>query len=314
MHMLISHAAAPGPRCQAAIAQLTLPKLTELMGLLAPTPPTLGSAETLTPLCERIRATSLGLQGADGLVPWAATDAQQLGLTKIHGDAGWAWISPCHLTAHSNQIVMDDPQDLQLSTQDCEALRTAMKRYFEEDGITLHPLTNGTWLAFGPVFKDLPTASLERVAGTSIGPWMPQQEHAKHLRRLQSEMQMLLYTHAINDARSARGLPTVNAFWVSGTGTPLTPAVAASERLEYVDALRHSALCDDAQAWQAAWTRLDETVLTDLVQRAKSGKPVQLTLCGDRMAITLARQDQPWWNRIQHRFSTTSPQQLLQTL
>ena len=314
MHMLISHAAAPGPRCQAAIARLTLPKLTELMGLLAPTPPTLGSAETLTPLCERIRATSLGLQGADGLIPWAATDAQQLGLTKIHGDAGWAWISPCHLTAHSNQIVMDDPQDLQLSTQDCEALRTAMKRYFEEDGITLHPLSNGTWLAFGPVFKDLPTASLERVAGTSIGPWMPQQEHAKHLRRLQSEMQMLLYTHAINDARSARGLPTVNAFWVSGTGTPVAPAVAAPERLEYVDALRHSALGDDAQAWQAAWTQLDETVLADLVQRAKSGKPVQLTLCGDRMAITLARQDQPWWNRVQQRFSTTSPQQLLQTL
>lgn len=314
MHLLISHAAAPGPHCQASIAQLALPRLTDLMGLLSPTTPTLGSPETLTPLCERIRANSLGLQGPDGLVPWAATDAQQLGLTKIHGDAGWAWISPCHLTAHSNQVLMDDPQELQLSTQDCDALRAAMKRYFEEDGITLHPLTNATWLAFGAVFKDLPTASLERVAGNSIGPWMPQQERARHLRRLQSEMQMLLYTHAINDARSARGLPTVNAFWVSGTGTPATSAPAAPERLECVDTLRQAALRDDATAWQAAWAKLDETVLADLVQRAKAGKAVQLTLCGERMAVTLARQDQPWWSKIQHRFSTTSPHQLLQTL
>ena len=314
MHLLISHAAPSGPQCQAAIAQLELPNLTELLGLLSPTPPLLGSPESLTPLPERLRANSLGLQGADGLIPWAALDAQQLGLTKIHGDAGWAWITPCHLNVKSNQVQMDDPLDLNLSAQECEALRMAMKRYFEEDGITLHPLSNGTWLAFGDVFKDLPTASLERVAGASIDAWLPQQQHAKHLRRLQNEMQMLLYTHAVNDARSAQGQPTVNAFWVSGTGTPAGAPSAGGERLECIDSLRPAALRDDAHAWQAAWHTLDSTRLTDVLKRAKLNQPLQLTLCGERMAVTLELQVKPWWSRIQQRFSTSSPQQLLQTL
>ncbi len=314
MHLLISHSAPLGQQCQATIAQLDLPNLGELLGLLSASPPMLGSPDSLTPLSERLRANSLGLQGPDGLVPWAAIDAQHLGLTKIHGDAGWAWITPCHLTVQSNRVQMDDPHALDLSTQECETLRSAMKRYFEEDGITLHPLSNSSWLAFGAIFKDLPTASLERVAGSSIDPWMPQQQHAKHLRRLQNEMQMLLYTHAVNDSRTARGRPTINAFWVSGTGTPTATTAIAPERLECDDSLRPAAVRDDAQAWQQAWQTLDRTRLADLVQRTKAGKPVQLTVCGERMAVTLARQDKPWWNRIQQHFSASSPQQLLQSL
>jgi hypothetical protein len=314
MHLFISHAAPTGSNCQAAIAELSLPNLNELLGQLSPTPPLLGSPDTLTPLAERIRANNLGLQGPDGLIPWAATDAHQLGLTKIHGDAGWAWITPCHLTAQSNQVRMEDPLDLHMSTQECDILRGAMKRYFEEDKITLHPLTNGTWLAFGPVFKDLPTASLERVAGNSIDPWMPQQEHAKHLRRLQNEMQMLLYTHAVNDSRTARGLATINAFWISGTGTPGPARANAPERMDYVDCLRKSAVQDDAHAWVQAWQELDRTRLAELLQSVKAGKAVQITLSGERTAVTLETQDKPWWGRIQQRFSTATSQQLLQTL
>ena len=314
MHLLISHARPPGPHCQGAIAQLALPNLTELLGLLTATPPIVDSPEALTPLPERLRATHMGLQGLDGLLPWAAVDAQHLGLTKIHGDAGWAWVTPCHLNAQSDHILMDDPLELDVTTAECETLRAAMHRYFEEDGISLHPLSNGTWLAFGEVFKDLPTASLERVAGCAINDWMPLQESAKHLRRLQNEMQMLLYTHAVNDARSTLGKPTINAFWVSGTGTPKPSSDAGTAPLESVDTLRKAALRDDPHAWQEAWQALDHTHLADLVQRAKSAKPVQLTLCGPRMAATLELQNKPWWGRLQQRFSVSSAEQLLNSL
>jgi hypothetical protein len=47
---------------------------------------------------------------------------------------------------------------------------------------------------------------------------MPVAARAKPLRRLQNEMQMLLYTHPVNERRIARGLPAVNSFWISGTG------------------------------------------------------------------------------------------------
>ena len=99
-----------------------------------------------------------------------------------------------------------------------------MQPYFAEDGITLHPLSDTTWLAQGSVLVDLPTASLARTRSARVDGWMPRQPQAQALRRLQNEMQMLLYTHPVNDARKARFLPPVNSFWISGTGTlPATP-------------------------------------------------------------------------------------------
>ena len=288
MHLFISHAAPTGSNCQAAIAQLALPNLTELLGQLTPTPPMLGSPDTLTPLEERIRANNLGLQGPDGLVPWAATDAQHLGLTKVYGDAGWAWITPCHLSAQSNQVRMDDPLDLHVSAQECEVLRGAMKRYFEEDNITLHPLSNGTWLAFGAIFKDLPTASLERVAGASIDPWMPQQDNAKHLRRLQNEMQMLLYTHKVNTARDRAKQLNINSIWFHGSGENCQTNPNEKNSMLQVLMLRNlanAAFDQDWHAWATAWQELDATVGADLLTRANNGEPVSLTLCGEHTAL-----------------------------
>ncbi len=315
MHTVIPYAAPTGPQCQAAIAQLTLPHLAQLLGLLHPTPPLLGSPESLTPLGERVHAKSLGLQGADGLVPWAALDAEHLGLTKANGQAGWAWITPCHWRVNADHVAMDNPHTLALSAHDSDALRAAMEPYFAEDGITLHPLSDTTWLAQGAVLADLPTASLARTQGASVDAWMPREVQAQPLRRLQNEMQMLLYTHPVNDARKARALPPVNSFWISGTGTlPATPRQPPAQRVEMENSLAEAALRDDAQAWSHAWQALDQGLIAKLLARAKANEPLEITLCGERLAPTFVLQSSPWWNRLQRRFTAPPPQELLLTL
>ncbi len=323
MHLLVSHAGAGSdhPQCQSSIPHLALPKLTELLGLLTIHPPISGSPESLTPLRQRLRAQYLGLTAADGLLPWAALDAYQLGLTKIHGNAGWAWITPCHLRNQGEMFYMNDPQELRITSQECDTLRVAMQRYFQEDGITLYPLSDSTWLAHGAVFKDLPTASLERVACNTINHWFPRQESTRSLRRLQNEMQMLLHSHAVNEARKTQKLPTINAFWVSGTGTlaDTFDVNAMNQNAHTVPSwnhsLRQSAVHDDAAGWVEAWKKLDATVFAELAQRAKMGKhPLVLTLCGEHRAITLELQDKPWWMRVKQQFSASAPQQLVQSL
>lgn len=218
MHLLIPSAAPAGPQCQQKISQLRLPKLAALLRALSPTARVQGDPENLSPLHERVLALSMGLPDTDGLIPWAALDATRLGLTRQSGPRGWAWITPCHWKVQSDRVEMDDPGQLALTGDESVALRHAMQGYFQEDGITLHPLSAGTWLAQGGVFENLPTASLERVRGASVDAWMPRQAQAKPLRRLQNEMQMLLYTHPVNDTRAAHGLTPVSSFWVSGTG------------------------------------------------------------------------------------------------
>ena len=66
--------------------------------------------------------------------------------------------------------------------------------------------------------RGLATASLDRVIGRVLDPWMPRGDASRPLRRLQQEMQMLLYTHPVNEERTRGGLLPVNSFWVSGSG------------------------------------------------------------------------------------------------
>ena len=163
MHTLIPYAAPPGPRCQAALTRLALPNLQRLLAAMQPGPHLRGSEDDLTPIAERAQALAAGLDGADGLMPWAALEAQQRGLTGLHGTQGWAWVTPCHWTIQSDHVDMSDPVHLALTAHDADQLQEAMRGYFREDGITLFApapgQTHTRWLAHGAVFTDLPTAS-----------------------------------------------------------------------------------------------------------------------------------------------------------
>lgn len=316
MHTLIPFAAVAGPQCQHTLAGLKLPHLDQLLQRLVPTPLLAGKADALTPLHERIAAQSAGLAGPDGLIPWAAHDAQARGLTKLHGLDGWAWITPCHWTVHADHLQMADPAHMSLTAEDFETLWGAMEPYFAEDGITLfaHALDHPTraWLAHGAVFRDLPTASLDRVAGQKVDSWMPRQSQAKTLRRLQNEMQMLLYTHPLNDERARYKLQSINSFWVSGTGTLADPA--ASTPLKVQDALRTSALQDDGARWAQVWHDIDNTVLAAALQSLERGEPIQLTLCGDHRAVTLQHPASSLWARLTRRLAKPQTLALLKSL
>ena len=320
MHLLIAHAAPQGPQCRAALQKqggLQLPHLTQLMQRMTPVQQHTGSEDSLTPLSEHIRAAAIGIDEDDGLVPWAALAAQQdAALPRPDATEGWAWITPCHWQVNADHVEMLDPADLALTAHESATLMAAMTGYFAEDGITLHPapasVGAGTWLAHGAALKGLPTASLERARGATVDRWMPRQPQAKPLRRLQNEMQMLLYTHPLNDARLAERKTTVNSFWVSGTGdlpAHYTPPLSGNG-CTLNDTLRRSNLHDDATTWLDAWHTLDRTVLADLLTQPNA----MLTLCGEQHAHTLAQQAKPWWQRLHRRFAAPSPTALIATL
>ena len=319
MHLVISHAAPPGPRCRAASATLQLPHLQALLQKAGAQTLHTGTPDSLTPLAEHLAS---GQAYADGLVPWAAWLAQSGG----HYAQGqhWALISPCHLQIHSDHVAMQDPALLPLGEDESRTLLAAMQPYFEEDGIQLHWHSAHTWLVQGSVFQELPSASLARVRGQAIDPWIPRQSAAQTLRRLQNEMQMLLYTHAVNDARSARGQAPVNGFWISGTGSPLAAKASdnsaarplqavraptsadlgpSSPHAQYIDTLSASALRDDPQAWTQAWQTLDAQVLAPLVAPQASDPEISISLCGEQRARTWVSGRASLWQRITQSWS-----------
>jgi hypothetical protein len=301
MQLLIPYAfLADDPGCARAAAALRLPQLEQLLRRLQLTRTERLSPQTLTPPHEHALAQALGLPVHDGRIPWAAWDLARRG--RDPGTAGWAWVTPAHWQIGTDRIQMTDPATLQLSEDESRALMQAMVPWFAQDGIELHyDETPGRWLARGAPLADLASASLDRVIETDLGPWMPA---TAALRRLQNEMQMLLYTHPVNDARSVRGLPAVNSFWISGSGVldAAADAVAAATP-RVADDLRRCALQADWDGWARAWQAIDQGACRELATAHATGDPIALVLCSDRDALQFTPDAGGWRTRLQRRFS-----------
>lgn len=264
-------------------------------------------AATLSPPHERALARALGLTSdttPDGLLPWAARDAAEH--LQAGNDKAWAWITPCHWAMGHLHATLSDPAALALGEDESRALLAIMQPYFETDGITLHFLTPERWLAEGELFRDLPTASLDRVLARNVDAWLPDSQQARPLRRLQNEIQMLLYTHPFNDAREARRQLPVNSFWLSGTGA--LPAAFGPAPLDVAAPrdLAQAVFREDWTAYAEAWAALDSGAIAQLLARQRAGETVRLTLCGEHSAQTFASSPQGILARISSLFATKS--------
>jgi len=262
---------------------------------------------TLSPPHERAWALAAGWPAQDGCLPWAARAAAERGLAASDATDGWAFINLCNWHVSNGQVTLGDPAYLQIDETTDATLFKAMQSFFAEDGITLHPYKPGQWLAQSPLLADLPTASLDRVIGRNIDPWLVGSHTsaellspaAKLLRRLQNEMQMLLYTHPVNEGR---GL-TINSFWVHGTGA-LSPTTRAEP--EVIHTLRESALQQDLIGWLEAWQHVDAHVIAPMLARVAAGETQRLVLCGEHEFHVYDSAAPSIWQRLLTRFAPTS--------
>ena len=313
MHLLIPFAFCSSDGCAPVLPTLQLPNLQKLLSRLTPEPLDAGDEFSLSTPHELALARALVISVQDGLLPWAALEASKN--STIQRDGAWAFITPCHWQVGTHHIAMSGQALPDFSAEESQTLLAAMKPYFEEDGIALHFDTPNRWLACGEVFRHLPTASLDRVVGRNVENWMPRSPEAAPLRRLQNEMQMLLYTHAVNDARSARGVLPVNSFWLSGTGAlPSQFANTTKPAPIMANSLREAALNEDWNAWSNAWQALDGTECADLLAALDRGEQVQLTLCGERNAQTYTARPQHLFKRFMNLFGSQPPSSVLKQL
>ena len=240
---------------------------------------------------EMAYARALGLPSDEGETPWAAFETQTF-------NQPCAWLHPCHLDVGMTDMVMQPSARLQLTDAESRELHALISPYFEQDGITLRYRSAARWLALGAQFADFECASLSRVEGRSINDFLPDAgefPQALKLSRLQAEVQMLLYTHPISEARLARGLPTVNSFWVDGAGVlDMLPPSGGAVRLD----LCLAQAAHDEKAYLKTWQSLILSA-EELAAKALANKEtLRLTFCGDRSAISL----QPQKSGFKHKF------------
>ncbi|WP_418318770.1 hypothetical protein [Piscinibacter sakaiensis] len=315
MHLLIPHASALSPACAQTLSDLALPNLTELLGRLDRQTSFDGDEYLLSPPHERALAAHLGLRGDDGALPWAARAAAADGIDV--GDLAWGQLTPVHWQVGRDYVTLANPATLALAEAESRALFERVRELFESEGFTLRWGAPLRWYAAHDSLDGLPCASIDRVIGRNIDLWL-QTDTARFpqaglIRRLQNEVQMLLYTDPLTDQREAKGLPPVNSFWLSGCGRAQPVAEAAGLRID--DRLREPMLAENWEAWVEAWRALDAGPLGELLGALRRGDAgVALTLCGERSAQTLAAAPRNLWRRLQRHWQPVDAARWLEAL
>jgi hypothetical protein len=288
MQLIIPFASVSSETAVKHLQDLKLPHLRQLLDVLTLVDSDIGTEESFSPPHERALAQAQGLPVVDGYIPWAARRAAALGLENAQ-TLPWSFVTLCHSVVGNGSMTMEDPAQLQVSETESRQLLADMTPYFAEDGLTLHYLQSSLWLCSGVPLRDVRTASLDRVIGQDLAPWQPAQGEAARLRRLQNEMQMLLYTHTVNDTRNRARVTVINSIWLHGMGYLAKASGEASTNIEtsinMPRSLGDAALKEDWPAWVKAWEQLDATVCADLLKRVQAAEPVVLTLCGERSAL-----------------------------
>ena len=234
-------------------------------------------------------AQALGWSVPPSLLPMAAWQAAQLGLAG-DADPAWAFIDLVNCEFNQGRVRIRLPQGL--SSDDSLAFMHAMQGFFLEDGIALHPVSPGRFLARSSIFAGLPCVTTERAclqdmhALHDVAELSTQTPAQRLLRRLQNEMQMLLYTHALNADRAQ----TINSFWVSGCGE-LPTHTRTNVQLHMP--LREAYLQHDTTAWAATWSTLAQQLLAPALLQGE-----RVVLCGVDRCLTLQASATPWWQRL----------------
>lgn len=213
--------------------QPALPALSTLLGR--------GQLTRLSP-CTRLQSTvqALGLATSDlsANLPAAALRGLALGVQDTSHADDWLCLDPIHLRVEQTRLRVDDPQLLDLSAAEAEALAVSLAPTFAALG-TLYVLSPTAWnvrLHTRAPTLTPPTLTLlpplpDHITRTAIP--LPKNDATVPWRHAINEANMLLHTHPVNLAREAAGKLTVNTLWPWGNGclpastTKTTPPLEA---------------------------------------------------------------------------------------
>lgn len=224
------------------------------------------------------------------------------------GAGSWFVVQPVHIHVARDHLVLVDPRQLMLPEQDARALFDIAAPLFADYGKTLHYGDASTWFVRADDWHELRTSTPDAASGHNIDIWMPRGPAERDWRKVQNEVQMHWFNHAINEAREARGLKPVNSLWLWGgapadatlasnytdtfnlsgwtrslgtTASAMLPQILASrpqQGLALLDALLEPALATDWSRWLDAMHALEEQWFAPLLEALRGGALDHLSL------------------------------------
>ncbi|MDP8986722.1 MAG: hypothetical protein M3N97_17110, partial [Pseudomonadota bacterium] len=141
----------------------------------------------------------------------------------------WCCIAtPVHLSAGMTSVTM--PQDglVELRAAEAKLLAEDFNRTFVGAGMRLVVGRAATLVCVFDRTLQVATHDPESMAGQDVFAFQPAGSDAPRLRRLMSEMEMWLFDHAVNRARTREGALPITGLWLWGGGAIMAASTAST--------------------------------------------------------------------------------------
>jgi hypothetical protein len=109
--------------------------------------------------------------------------------------------------------------DQRVSEAERFELEPLIASHLREAGLRWVKTARGEWLAQAEHALEIRTKNVRAAVSSPLGAALPRGRDAAALRRLMTELQMLLHEHPVNQRRARAGLLEINAVWFSGEGS-----------------------------------------------------------------------------------------------
>jgi hypothetical protein len=133
------------------------------------------------------------------------------------------WVSPVHVRIGRDGVSLVPPDQLDLSIDEATALNDTLRTELAASAwTTVESCMSPCMGVLMQSDRTLPQGILSpwAMARQRFTDLLPSGPAMADWRRLWMDVQMALHSHPVNAARSARGLPAVNAYWWWGGGAP----------------------------------------------------------------------------------------------
>lgn len=224
----------------------------------------------------------------------------------------WMRLEPVHMVAGLDRVnITTLTPEAQLSADEHAELQPLLDEYLAELALEPHATHAHGWLVSSERSLDVHCVTPEYAAMQPNAQVLPTGADAGALRRLMTELQMLLHEHPLNQRRQRRGLPQVNALWFHGEGAlgavsrrGLICACGADEYLRGIYRLHDQQVLPlpDAGSLLAGlqgdalavlditqWQALEDAWLTPASAALKRGRINQLRLILGRWQVQVSR-------------------------
>jgi hypothetical protein len=228
-------------------------------------------------------------------------------------DAAWVCLaSPVLYVAEISNVRLSGQGILTLAPEDAETLALHFNREWNDAGVRMSCGQAGRLYCLFDRALEVSTRDPHDVMDQRIEEYLPTGADAPRVRRLMSEIEMWLFTHALNSSRTAQGISPISGLWLWGGGVPLEALpkvqgwVAGEDVFFNAFSGEKSAggvIIAPQRPGSDEWPQAESRWLKPAVRQLRSGRLSQLYLSGAERCYSLTpgqvrrfwRRAKPWW-------------------